>query len=62
VAALYPNSGYHNGYSLRNVRTGREFTDLLTVNVLEPGKLPVEPDGSLLFHWGSSLRSGAGRS
>jgi predicted transposase/invertase (TIGR01784 family) len=49
---LNEEPGYYNSYSLRNVRTGREFTDLLTVNVLEPGKLPVEPDGSRLFHWG----------
>jgi predicted transposase/invertase (TIGR01784 family) len=49
---LFEEPGYYNCYSLRNVRTGREFTDILTVNVLEPGKLPAQPDGSLLFHWG----------
>jgi hypothetical protein len=48
---------YYNTYSLRNVRTGREFTDLLTINVLEPGKLPVEPDGSRLFNWGQFFKA-----
>jgi predicted transposase/invertase (TIGR01784 family) len=49
---LHEEPGYYNTYSLRNVRTGREFTDILEINVLEPGKLPAQPDGSRLFHWG----------
>jgi hypothetical protein len=53
---LHEEPGYYNSYSLRNVRIGREFTDLLTVNVLEPGKLPVEPDGSRLFNWGQFFK------
>jgi predicted transposase/invertase (TIGR01784 family) len=54
---LHEEPEYYNSYSLRNVRTGREFTDLLTVNVLEPGKLPVEPDGSRLFNWGQFFKA-----
>jgi hypothetical protein len=39
------------------VRTGREFTDILTVYVLEPGKLPAQPDGSRLFNWGQFFKA-----
>jgi predicted transposase/invertase (TIGR01784 family) len=53
---LHEEPEYYNCYSLRNIKTGREFTDLLTISVLEPGKLPVEPDGSRLFNWGQFFK------
>jgi predicted transposase/invertase (TIGR01784 family) len=54
---LFEEPEYYNKYSLRNVRTGRELTDLLTVYVLEPGKLPARPDGSRLFNWGQFFKA-----
>jgi predicted transposase/invertase (TIGR01784 family) len=36
---LSEEPGYYS-YSIRNARTGKEFTDILEINVLEPGKLP----------------------
>jgi predicted transposase/invertase (TIGR01784 family) len=39
---------YYNKYSIRNKRSGSEFTDLIEINVLELAKLPTMPDGSLL--------------
>jgi predicted transposase/invertase (TIGR01784 family) len=54
---LHEEPGYYNTYSLRNARSGREFTDVLEVNVLEPKKLPAEPDGGRLFHWGQFFRA-----
>jgi predicted transposase/invertase (TIGR01784 family) len=44
--------GYYNKYTIRNVRSGREFVDLLQINILEPLKLPREPDGDPLYYWG----------
>jgi predicted transposase/invertase (TIGR01784 family) len=49
--------GYYNTYSLRNVRSGREFTDVMGVNILELGKLPEEPDGEQLFNWGQFFKA-----
>jgi predicted transposase/invertase (TIGR01784 family) len=49
---LAEEAEYYNRYSLRNARSGREFTDLLAINILELGKLPAEPDGGGLFNWG----------
>jgi predicted transposase/invertase (TIGR01784 family) len=48
---------YYNTYSIRNARSGREFTDVLELNILEPAKLPVEPDGEKLFNWGQFFRA-----
>jgi predicted transposase/invertase (TIGR01784 family) len=44
--------GYYNTYSIRNVRSGLEFVDLLRIVILEPSKLPKEPDGEPLYNWG----------
>jgi hypothetical protein len=49
---LHEEPGYYNSYSIRNARSGREFTDVLELNILEPKKLPAEPDGGSLFNWG----------
>jgi predicted transposase/invertase (TIGR01784 family) len=49
--------GYYNKYNLRNARSGREFTDLLEINILEPKKLPAEPDGGALFNWGRFFKA-----
>jgi hypothetical protein len=54
---LSEEAGYYNTYSLRNARTGREFTDLVEINILEPKKLPAEPDGGRLFDWGRFFKA-----
>jgi hypothetical protein len=54
---LSEEAGYYNTYSLRNARTGREFTDVVEINILEPKKLPAEPDGGRLFDWGRFFKA-----
>jgi predicted transposase/invertase (TIGR01784 family) len=49
--------GYYNTYSIRNARSGLEFADVLQINILEPAKLPVEPDGVPLFKWGQFFKA-----
>jgi hypothetical protein len=53
---LHEEAEYYNSYSFRNARSGKEFTDVVEINVLEPGKLPAEPDGRL-FNWGQFFRA-----
>jgi predicted transposase/invertase (TIGR01784 family) len=53
---LSEEAEYYNTYSLRNARSGKEFTDLMEINILEPEKLPVEPDGRL-FNWGQFFKA-----
>jgi predicted transposase/invertase (TIGR01784 family) len=48
---------YYNEYGIINKRTGREFTNLLGINVLELPKLPEAPDRSRLWNWGQFFRS-----
>jgi predicted transposase/invertase (TIGR01784 family) len=48
---------YYNTYSLRNARSGREFTDVMEINILEPKKLPLEPNGERLFNWGQFFKA-----
>jgi predicted transposase/invertase (TIGR01784 family) len=48
---------YYNRYSIRNSKTGTEFTDLLELNTLELPKLPRETDGSILWDWGQLFLS-----
>jgi predicted transposase/invertase (TIGR01784 family) len=48
---------YHNRYSIRNQKTGTEFTDLIELNTLELPKLPVETDNSMLWNWGRLFQS-----
>jgi predicted transposase/invertase (TIGR01784 family) len=48
---------YYNTYSLRNVRSGKEFTDVMEINILEPKKLPDEPNGERLFNWGQFFKA-----
>jgi predicted transposase/invertase (TIGR01784 family) len=48
---------YYNSYGLLNRKTGRTFTDLLEINVLELPKLPEKDDGSGIWKWGRLLRS-----
>jgi predicted transposase/invertase (TIGR01784 family) len=54
---LSEETGYYNTYSIRNVRSGLEFTDVLQINILEPSKLPEEPDGAPLFKWGQFFKA-----
>jgi predicted transposase/invertase (TIGR01784 family) len=54
---LSEEAEYYNSYSIRNARSGAEFTDLLTINILEPGKLPAEPDEGRLYDWGRFFRA-----
>jgi predicted transposase/invertase (TIGR01784 family) len=49
--------GYYNRYKLLNIRSGREFTDMQEIDVLEPRKLPAEPDGGELFKWGQFFKA-----
>jgi predicted transposase/invertase (TIGR01784 family) len=56
-ALLDEEREYYNSYSIRNARSGREFTDVLELNILEPGKLPTEPDGGKLFNWGEFFKA-----
>jgi predicted transposase/invertase (TIGR01784 family) len=49
--------GYYNEYALCNRASGRPFTELLGVNILELPKLPKESDGSALWFWGNFFRS-----
>ncbi|GHT81143.1 hypothetical protein AGMMS49960_05020 [Betaproteobacteria bacterium] len=45
------NDSYHNRYTLRDPKTGSEFTRLLEVNTLELPKLPKAEDGAVLWDW-----------
>jgi hypothetical protein len=54
---LSEETGYYNTYSIRNARSGLEFTDLLQINVLEPAKLPRDPDGEAMFKWGQFFKA-----
>jgi predicted transposase/invertase (TIGR01784 family) len=54
---LSEEAGYYNTYSLRNAQSGAEFTDVLAISILEPGKLPDEPDGGRLYDWGQFFRA-----
>jgi hypothetical protein len=49
--------GYYNAYSIRNARSGLEFADVLRINILEPTKLPAEPDGGPLYNWGRFFKA-----
>jgi len=42
---------YHHRFRLFDERTGYRFPDLFEINTLELPKLPVEPDGTMLFNW-----------
>jgi predicted transposase/invertase (TIGR01784 family) len=48
---------YYNRYSIRNSKTGTEFTDLIELNTLELPKLPLETDDSMLWNWGRLFQS-----
>jgi predicted transposase/invertase (TIGR01784 family) len=54
---LHEEAEYYNTYSLRNDRSGRELTDVMEINILEPKKLPLEPKGERLFNWGQFFRA-----
>jgi predicted transposase/invertase (TIGR01784 family) len=54
---LSEETGYYNTYSIRNVRSGLEFSDALEINILEPAKLPGEADGGRLFKWGQFFKA-----
>jgi predicted transposase/invertase (TIGR01784 family) len=49
---LFPGAeDYINQFTLRNSKTGQEFTDLLKVVTVELPKLPKEPNGSEEWPW-----------
>jgi predicted transposase/invertase (TIGR01784 family) len=48
---------YYNRYSLRNAQSGREFTEVMEINILEPKKLPLEPNGGSIFNWGQFFKA-----
>jgi predicted transposase/invertase (TIGR01784 family) len=49
--AIPEDGAYHHRYTLYDPETRSEFTDLLTVHVIELPKLPTEDDGSDLWWW-----------
>jgi predicted transposase/invertase (TIGR01784 family) len=48
---------YYNEYGIINRKTGKEFSDLLGIYVLELPKLPEAPDGRRVWPWGRFFRS-----
>jgi predicted transposase/invertase (TIGR01784 family) len=54
---LSEEAEYYNTYSLRNARSGKEFTDVMEIDILEPEKLPAESDDRRLFNWGQFFRA-----
>jgi predicted transposase/invertase (TIGR01784 family) len=53
------NEAYHNSYTLCDMKTGSEFTDVVEVDVLELPKLPPQGDGTALGDWLQFLKSGS---
>ncbi|MDR1445550.1 MAG: Rpn family recombination-promoting nuclease/putative transposase [Treponema sp.] len=49
--------GYYNKYALLNRETGKAFTNLLEITVLELPKLPMADDGSGIWKWAKLLKS-----
>jgi predicted transposase/invertase (TIGR01784 family) len=54
---LSEETGYYNDYALCNRKSGKLFSDLLGINILELPKLPKEADGTSLWYWGSFFKS-----
>jgi predicted transposase/invertase (TIGR01784 family) len=48
---------YYNSYSLLNRKTGREFLDLLEIDVLDVRKLPAGGDGEKLYRWAEFFKA-----
>jgi predicted transposase/invertase (TIGR01784 family) len=48
---LVEESSYVNTYELRNKRSGKQFTDLIKVIILELPKVPEERDGQAVWPW-----------
>jgi predicted transposase/invertase (TIGR01784 family) len=48
---------YYNRYGLYNRESGRQFTNLVEINILELPKLPQSDNGERLWIWGQFLRS-----
>jgi predicted transposase/invertase (TIGR01784 family) len=48
---------YYNIYGFLNQKSGKTFSDLLEMKVLELPKLPREDDGSAIWKWGRLLKS-----
>jgi predicted transposase/invertase (TIGR01784 family) len=54
---LPEETGYYNKYGLCNLESGKLFSDLLGVNILELTKLPKKADGNPLWYWGRFFKS-----
>jgi predicted transposase/invertase (TIGR01784 family) len=54
---LSEEAEYYNTYNLRNARSGKDFTDVMEINILEPKKIPEKPNGERLFNWGQFFRA-----
>jgi predicted transposase/invertase (TIGR01784 family) len=48
---LVEEEGYMNTYELRNERSGKVFTDLVKVIILELPKVPEQRDGQAVWPW-----------
>jgi hypothetical protein len=54
---LKEESGYYNSYRLINRKSGREFSNLLEINVLDLKKVPAGKDGGKLYGWAEFFRA-----
>jgi predicted transposase/invertase (TIGR01784 family) len=48
---MVEEENYVNGYELRNVKTGKLFTDLIKLIILELPKIPERGDGQAVWPW-----------
>ncbi|GHT95158.1 hypothetical protein FACS1894141_3230 [Spirochaetia bacterium] len=48
---LPEETAYLNTYELRNIQSGKRFTDLIKVIILELPKVPREDDGTAVWPW-----------
>ncbi|MDR2182315.1 MAG: Rpn family recombination-promoting nuclease/putative transposase [Treponema sp.] len=48
---------YYNKYGLNNKKSGKPFTGLIEINILELPKLPREDNGDRLWAWGQFLKA-----
>jgi predicted transposase/invertase (TIGR01784 family) len=54
---LKEETGYYNSYRLINRKSGREFSNLLEINVLDLEKVPVRGDGGKLYRWAEFFKA-----
>jgi predicted transposase/invertase (TIGR01784 family) len=50
-------TGYYNSYRLINRKSGKEFSNLLEINVLDLEKVPAREDGGKLYRWAEFFKA-----